>query len=774
MATAKTAFDAGKYTNDLYVYVGEDKTINLSFNIQSYLGAGWVIMGNVKLEYVSSFKKMYNTALAAAKGIDQSAKMNKDVLTALRSAIEKYSSIDVDNAEAKELETAANALTTAANNAGNSIDAYASFAAAYSAMEDVVNTTNVYSENGLKTYRDPYDKSWEAYNAATLSDDDANATVNPHAITGWHSDNTVDDLLLELWGQTNYDGSLYINTWSNEGVNDGSGFLVPFFEYWTDDSKTLGEKTWTATIEGLEASKAYDVAAWVRVRYSNGQTVAPYGISLRVGEDGTGVNVCDGEAISGSQFYIGKYTATGSTDDSGTLTINFDIAENNNVSWLSFKNVVYSEAELASEEDLKTLKNGVEELNGKIGFEEGEYAVYNNVSQVLALDEVNTLLKNSYINKDAYEGIVSKFNAIGNWTVNEEEVNAVYDGTFANAENNGAPAGWISSNNTLGGAYHARAFVNPSDNDISEFNETRSAFFIRFDETNADPGTMYYYGKTPGYTMPLKANTVYYVKADFKGWGSTGLPLRLNASNKSKTIKTTNQGNSDNVAPQHFYVVFKTTDAGDYTINFQNSGASEKKNAIVSNIELKKVPVVTRETATEKFGTVCLPYPFTADGATLYTVESVANDVVKLTEASEGAAGVAYIYQATSDAQTFAVADGDVTSDPATESEYLTGVFESTAAPVGNYVLQTQDGEQAFYKVAVDKQPTISAYRAYLTVPSSEEAALRISFNGTTTGVEAVKALTEGNAEIYDLNGRKLNKLQKGINIVNGVKVFVK
>jgi hypothetical protein len=51
---------------------------------------------------------------------------------------------------------------------------------------------------------------------------------------------------------------------------------------------------------------------------------------------------------------------------------------------------------------------------------------------------------------------------------------------------------------------------------------------------------------------------------------------------------------------------------------------------------------------------------------------------------------------------------------------------------------------------------------------------LRISFENTTTGVEAVKALTDGEAQIYDLNGRKLSKLRKGINIVNGVKVIVK
>jgi hypothetical protein len=64
-----------------------------------------------------------------------------------------------------------------------------------------------------------------------------------------------------------------------------------------------------------------------------------------------------------------------------------------------------------------------------------------------------------------------------------------------------------------------------------------------------------------------------------------------------------------------------------------------------------------------------------------------------------------------------------------------------------------------------------------LTVPTTDasaSAALRISFDNETTGIEAVKALTDGKAEIYDLNGRKLNKLRKGINIVDGVKVIVK
>jgi hypothetical protein len=206
----------------------------------------------------------------------------------------------------------------------------------------------------------------------------------------------------------------------------------------------------------------------------------------------------------------------------------------------------------------------------------------------------------------------------------------------------------------------------------------------------------------------------------------------------------------------------------------KNAG-TDARNIVISNFELYTVKPETRSIPTGNFGTICLPYPFTATGATVYAVEKVEDNVVKLTETEEIVAGKPYIFKATADAQTFAIADGDVTSEPSGD-DYLTGVFVDTKATVGTYVLQTQaDKGQKFYSVtSEDVAPTIGAYHAYLTVPSTESA-LRISFGDeTTTEVEAIKALTEGKAEIYDLNGRKQNTLRKGVNIVNGVKVIVK
>lgn len=180
----------------------------------------------------------------------------------------------------------------------------------------------------------------------------------------------------------------------------------------------------------------------------------------------------------------------------------------------------------------------------------------------------------------------------------------------------------------------------------------------------------------------------------------------------------------------------------------------------------------TRTTAIDKYGTICLPYAFNAEGATLYSA-SINGTTVELTTVDTPVAGVPYIYQATTDAQTFSYASGAIVAEPIA-AEPLVGVFTATPAPVGSYVMQTLNDEQKFYIVAEGKQPTVGANKAYLQVSSGAKA-FSIGFgDDNATAVDAVNALINGNAEIYSIGGVKLQKLQKGINIVNGVPVMVK
>ncbi|MBR1683012.1 MAG: Ig-like domain-containing protein [Bacteroidaceae bacterium] len=102
----------------------------------------------------------------------------------------------------------------------------------------------------------------------------------------------------------------------------------------------------------------------------------------------------------------------------------------------------------------------------------------------------------------------------------------------------------------------------------------------------------------------------------------------------------------------------------------------------------------------------------------------------------------------------------------------LTGVYTATPAPAGTYVLQNNDSKVGFYQVAEGEQPTVGANRAYLTAPA-QGGVKAFFFDDTATAIQNVfDGVAAG--EVYDLAGRKLQKLQKGVNIVNGKKVIVK
>ncbi len=102
---------------------------------------------------------------------------------------------------------------------------------------------------------------------------------------------------------------------------------------------------------------------------------------------------------------------------------------------------------------------------------------------------------------------------------------------------------------------------------------------------------------------------------------------------------------------------------------------------------------------------------------------------------------------------------------PAEDLTYgiLTGTYEDIDAIEGTYILQKQSSV-AFFKVETTGITKVKANHAYLTAPAS--GARAYYFGGEATAIGALKALTGGDAEIYDVNGRKQVKLQKGVNII--------
>ena len=173
-----------------------------------------------------------------------------------------------------------------------------------------------------------------------------------------------------------------------------------------------------------------------------------------------------------------------------------------------------------------------------------------------------------------------------------------------------------------------------------------------------------------------------------------------------------------------------------------------------------------------KYGTFCAPFDVTIpEGVTAYTIGGIdKNGILTLEQQNTISAHTPVIVYSESTTDINAVQFGVATSSTAT-SKYLTGVYTDTKAPLGSYVLQNQNGRVGFYHVE-GTQPWVRANRAYLTVPAS--ANVKAFYMDDATAIQTVEELLSGKAEIYDLAGRRQQKLQKGINIVGGKKVLVK
>ena len=96
----------------------------------------------------------------------------------------------------------------------------------------------------------------------------------------------------------------------------------------------------------------------------------------------------------------------------------------------------------------------------------------------------------------------------------------------------------------------------------------------------------------------------------------------------------------------------------------------------------------------------------------------------------------------------------------------LKGTTAATEADGTMYVLAQKDGKVGFYKAT----GTIAAGKAYYQSASGVKA---FYFDGDdATGISGVDANLNTNDAIYNIAGQRIQKMQKGINIINGKKVL--
>ena len=340
MADAANSFDAGSYAIDpIYVEV-TDGILRVGSRLENNTSI-WAIWANYSLTYYGA-----DASIDAVK--------NSSVFTDLAKLIKEGEAL-LDQVEVDKVKNALNKAIEAGKAAKSLDDCNAAMADLKEAvaaaegsvkakdvlpkMKELVEMNNIATAEALEEY---YGQWVTKYQEGTITKAEASALQDPTALTGWHASLTCDNYLLSAWdAEPDFQSPYYINTWSVEGDKDGTNFHVPFIEYWTGDDSSLGEKTMTAAIDGVPAGK-YTVEAWVRVRMKNSGSAPTYGISMQANGSNP-VDVCDGEeSTDGSSTFFNKvYQIPVTIGADGALTVSFDIASDNNVSWLAIKNVRY-------------------------------------------------------------------------------------------------------------------------------------------------------------------------------------------------------------------------------------------------------------------------------------------------------------------------------------------------------------------------------------------------------------------------------------------------
>ena len=170
-------------------------------------------------------------------------------------------------------------------------------------------------------------------------------------------------------------------------------------------------------------------------------------------------------------------------------------------------------------------------------------------------------------------------------------------------------------------------------------------------------------------------------------------------------------------------------------------------------------------------GTYCSQYPIDLTklpaGVVPYTVKENTGSLVRFRQITVDniKGGVGVIYKGEPETViTFSYADSE--NDP-TENSLLVGTLAPTYLAAGTaYGLKS--GE--FHP---NKAGTINAHRAYVPAEGNAVKVLAVEFEEEDpTGIEEFKFEDDSNSVIYNLSGQRIQKMQKGINIVNGKKIL--
>lgn len=505
------------------------------------------------------------------------------------------------------------------------------------------------------------------------------------------------------------------------------------------------------------------------------------------------------------------YTTDGSIliEDQATVTTNFTATDNSLSATRyyvksSTANTLAIEGSAPSAAEKKALADAILAAEANIiGFENGEYAPYNNIDAMAKLAAAKAINPETAVKAAVVAATTDLTGAT--WTANVGEVNAIR-WIFADYTDNVDKQVPIGYTNGDGDAIRVSANYE-ANTGLNQLNQ-KMCLNINTNDKAA------IYGETAGYTLPLKGSTYYKLTFRYAGWGNpSGTPtikiLKEDDSElKSVTLDPSSvQGNSATGPWTSATILFQTTVAGNYKVSFGKSG----NRTVFGDLELKKAVAdevtisenadytpaaseyadvtLTRTIKADTWNTFVVPfainntdlkaafgadvsvaeYSEVADGdnstvsfTTMETPAVAANIPVLLKTST---AGTSYTFLA----RTIVVGSAKVAG---TNFDFVGNYNASLALENGDYFISSNN----LYKKGEGSTVTLKGTRAYIMPKSSSVKILNFVIDDEiVTGVDSVEAAeAEEEGVLYNTAGQVVTEDYKGIVIKNGKKYYQK
>lgn len=742
MGTLSASFTAGKYYVNWIEAIVTDGT--LTIGTKGTRTDTWCIWDNFQLEYlgpvtdITPLVNAYLQALANARELSNTQdKIAPSVLANLNAVIAAYDESKVDQTSKSAVEEATAALNEAIALANNSIANYKLLASL------------------------------------------TNGMLPNNSIDGWVCTNT---------------NTFEINTWSVEGDSDGTGMETPFIQNWVYLDSTLGDGTISYTLTGLEPGEQYFISALVRV-YSESGT-APNGPTFFTNNDTFDLTTT-GTAFEFNNMlgYYATIENIATVGEDGVLTLGVSI-ENANYNWVAIRNVVI--------QDATTAFNFSKEKYYKLR----PYAV-NIIGEPTDNTNARTTLSNSLNRTDAKVEMAEDAITVS------QAYNTLYEAlstyaAIANPTGNGQfDLNFLLTNPNLDGL----PSWNKAAGWYTEESDGNSQVMVNNDKANGEKNAFYEYWSNPAkasgrfalYTKATLGTGIYkmscyaFAEDQYVGTNVRGVKFFANDTEGS-TIQSTILEPAD--------IEFVNPESCDVKIGLKTTEGNTCNWMGIGYVQLYKLPSTKVATLTDNdtsapsagayttinynrtllagLNTLVLPFATTKEelGADLVleykgSEQADGKTVLRFTAVESLEANKPYAIMMESQ-KTLTSFENKTVTEPTDLT--VAGDEYSFVGTFTAYTAKTSPIVESDY-IAVDKNfkrakggNVIKAYRGYLKKVGDSNSEVAFNFDGEyVDGITAAKMMESlGEEAIYNLNGQRVNTLQKGVYIVNGKKIVVK